>query len=82
MQHMEMEAPFVFHGDAAEQDYEYQIARLRLTEGPMFADREVLPPPEAPAAVPASTSEAKAAKPPAKKGFMAKMKSFFGTIFK
>jgi len=74
VEHMEMEAPLVYHPNQPEQEFDVYVARLRLTEGPMFADRQVLPPP-APAAPPAAPAKAE------KKGVFGKMKSFFGSIF-
>jgi len=79
--HLEMDAPFVYQGDKEPYDIQFQIARLRLTEGSIFKDREVLPPP-APAPAAPQTAVVNPPKSPPKKGFFAKMKSFLGSIFK
>jgi hypothetical protein len=75
--HMEMEAPFVFQAGDPEQEMEFAIARLRITEGKPFADRAVLPPP-----TPKPAETAKASKPQEKKGLFGKMRSFFASVFK
>ena len=77
-QHMEMEAPLVYHPAGEDQEMEYNVARLRLTEGSPFADRAVLPPPSP------NTAQAgsKTPKPQKKKGFFGRIGSFFATVFK
>jgi hypothetical protein len=82
--HMEMEAPFVFQADNRQQEMEMVVARLRLTSGPAFADQTGLPP-DPPKVSPSATLATVgngAGKPQEKKGFMAKMRSFFAGIFK
>jgi hypothetical protein len=76
--HMEMEAPLVFQAGSQEEEMEYAVARLRLTEGLPFADRVVLPPPPSPPI----TAAAKAPISQEKKGVFRKMRSFFASVFK
>jgi len=76
-QHVEMEAPLVYQAEDPDQNFEYAVARLRMTDHPMFADPQVLPPPE-PAPIP---KPATAAKTPEKKGFFGKVRAFFGSVF-
>ena len=77
-QHMELEAPLVYHAEDPDQNFEYAVGRLRMTDHPTFAEPVVLPPP-APAE-PAQTA-AKSKKSQEKKGFFGKLGSFFGGIF-
>ncbi|MGZ4787435.1 MAG: hypothetical protein ACXVZX_02875 [Terriglobales bacterium] len=85
IQHLEMEAPLVYRAEDPEQDFEFAIARLRLTDSPMLVERTVLPPPT-PAPAPPSqasvTAVGKPAKSQQKKGFFGKVKSFFASVFK
>ena len=83
VQHLEMEAPLVYRADEPEKDFELAVARLRLTDDPVFVARMVLPPPApSPAPVSSETTIAKAPKSQQKKGFFGKMKSFFAGMFK
>lgn len=77
-QHLQMEAPLVYQPGDPQQDFEFAVARLRLTEGAVFADRAVLPPPAAPPKAAAATP----VKPQQKKGFFGRMRSFFAAVFK
>jgi hypothetical protein len=81
VQHLEMEAPLVFRAEDPDQSFEYAVARLRLSDSPIFANREVLPPP-ASSPQPTSAETAKTAKSKEKKGFFGRMKSFFASVFK
>jgi hypothetical protein len=78
--HLEMEAPLVYQPANADQEMEYTVARLRLTEGTPFGDRTVLPPP--PPKPPPVVAEKSAPKSQQKKGFFGKMRSFFAGVFK
>jgi len=78
--HMEMEAPLVFQAGEPDQDMEFAVARLRMTEDVPFANREVLPPPSTPAST--TVAPVKTAKAQEKKGFFGKMRSFFAGVFK
>lgn len=72
--HMEMEAPLVYHAEDPDQNFEYAVGRLRMTDHPIFAEPSVLPP--AATSAPVTTAKGKE-----KKGFFGKMRSFFGSIF-
>ena len=78
-EHLEMEAPLVYQPANADQEMEYTVARLRLTENSPFGDRTVLPPPPKPAS---AVAEKSVPKSQAKKGFFGKMRSFFAGVFK
>lgn len=82
VQHMEMEAPLVFHAKEPEAEFDFAVARLRLTESPMFAQRAVLPPPAPPAVTPVTNTAANPPKSKEKKGLFGKMRSFFASVFK
>jgi len=79
--HVEVEAPFVFHGEArAEEVQPTATLRLASAPAPHLPDEALAPaPPTAvePKVTPPSQTTAK----PAKKGFFGKMKSFFGAVF-
>ena len=82
VQHLEMEAPLVYRGEDPERDFEFTVARLRLTDSRIFSSPAVLPPQPDPPAQPVSAVTAKPAKSKEKKGFFGKIKSFFATVFK
>jgi len=77
--HLEMEAPFVYQPANANQESQYTVARLRMTESSPFGDRAVLPPPPKPAPVEVSKNVPKSKE---KKGFFGKLGSFFAGMFK
>lgn len=81
VEHMEMEAPLVYKPADPNQEAEYTIARLRLTDTPPFGERVVLPPP-APAASGAVAEAKNTRKSKEKKGFFGRMRSFFASVFK
>jgi len=78
--HVEVEAPFVFHGDApAEQVQPAATLRLASAPAPHLPDEALAP---APAITqPKVTPPSQAPPKQAKKGFFGKMKSFFGSVF-
>ena len=82
---MQVDAPFVFRGDAPDNvPPRPEIIQLRLVYLPKLIaetqDSTVLPPSQA------ETKKEKAAKgqdgKPASKGFFGRIKSFFGSVFK
>jgi len=79
--HVEVEAPFVFHGDQpAEQVQPTATLRLASSPAPHLPDEALAPAPPVvtePKVTPPSQAPAKAAK----KGFFGKMKSFLGAVF-
>lgn len=78
-EHMQMEAPLVYQAQDPDQELEYTVARLRITESPIFSERVGLPPP---AAKPVVAQTGTPAKSQEKKGFFGKMRSFFASVFK
>ncbi len=85
-EHLQVDVPFVFHGDETTPDLTENVASLKLTsERPMSLDPQVLPPLDKKSkaqakAEKAQTASAEPAKP--KQSFFGKIGAFFGSIFK
>jgi hypothetical protein len=84
--HVQVDAPFVFHGDSANDDIAWQVSRLQTRNSNEFALQlmpTVIPPREPESKLPTPT--AVVAKTDQKKGgggFFKKLGRFFGKIFK
>ncbi len=85
--HVQVDAPFVFRGDALENDVAWQVSRLQTTTNNQYAlllKPTVIPPPEPkqpPKQEPREVA-ARGGKEPGSGGFFKKLGRFFGKIFR